>query len=150
MTQVKRISSWRIVFVSSKTCTACCKGPPCRIFTVDCTYTGFVNACLSEVKSTLIFFISKIQIMMELYLCGSSLAILLFFFLPRFSPSTRFLFKLIIIYSRSLTLWISSEKVLDSDRDEVVARGEFENFVNFLRRLLAVFDNNSDCKGRNS
>ena len=48
------------------------------------------------------------------------------------------------------TLWISSEKVLDSDRDEVVARGEFENFVNFLRRLLAVFDNNSDCKGRNS
>ena len=99
LTQVKRISSWRIVFVFSKTCTRCCKGPPYRIFTVDCTYTGFVNACLSKVKSTLIFFISKIQIMMELYLCGSSLVILLFFFLPRFSPSTRFLFKLIIIYS---------------------------------------------------
>ena len=39
--------------------------------------------------------------------------------------------------------------MLDSDRDESVSRVEFDNFVNFLRRLLAVVDNNKDCTGFN-
>jgi len=39
-------------------------------------------------------------------------------------------------------------KVLDSDRDESVTRVEFDNFLNFLRRLLAVIDNNQDCAVR--
>ena len=43
-----------------------------------------------------------------------------------------------------------SAKVLDSDRDESVTRVEFDNFLNFLRRLLAVIDNNQDCAGFNS
>ena len=47
--------------------------------------------------------------------------------------------------------WIQTEKlfgkVLDSDRNESVTRVEFENFVNFLRRMLGLVDHNKDCEG---
>ena len=111
---------------------------------------------------------------MELCLCENCSVTLLCSSQPPYSPFSRSHILLVHILSRlcsfgphqQLNSWPKlvpawslnlvcvlgklSAKVLDSDRDESVTRVEFDNFLNFLRRLLAVIDNNQDCAGFNS
>ena len=106
---------------------------------------------------------------MELCLCENCLVTLLCSSQPPYSPFSRSHILLEHILSRLCSfgphqqlnktcaslefesglflLGKLSAKVLDSDRDESVTRVEFDNFLNFLRRLLAVIDNNQDCAG---